>query len=89
MKVQVIDSPHRCRKCSKRMVIEAGQHDSDGDLEVTHSCWSCGWSFTQRPERDKTSDGPSLMERVRDRVRDPKPMPPPAAFEPLIEETQR
>jgi len=90
VRVQVIDSPYRCRRCSKRMVQQAGQHDSDGDLEVLHECWSCGYSFTQRPERDRPSEaGKTFAEMVRDKVRAgqmSKPMPPPAAFEPYVED---
>jgi hypothetical protein len=89
VRIQIVDSDRRCPRDSSKLVADAGQNDTEGDLEVLLECWECGYREMQRPERDKTSDGPPLsMAALRDRVRDPKPVPPPAAF--LIdEETQR
>jgi hypothetical protein len=87
VKLQLIDSDYACRRCHKRMVVDAGQHESEGDLEVVHTCLSCDWSSTQRPERDRTSEGPSLsMAELRDKVRAGRPMPPPAAIQAILEE---
>lgn len=63
------DSPRRCRFDGKRMVMDMGANESEGDLEIEHSCLHCGRTEMQRPERDKRSDGPSLLARIRDKVR--------------------
>jgi len=89
MVVQLQNSHLSCPRDKTRLAfnpVDMGQHESDGDLEVVHFCLECTYSEVQRPERDKTSDGPPLsMAALRDKVRDPhKPVPPPAAF--LIDE---
>lgn len=48
MSGQILDSDRRCGKCGKRMLLEVGQHDSRGDLEVSHECWQCGTSVPDR-----------------------------------------
>ena len=84
MRVQIVDSPHRCKKCSKRMVQESGQHETDGDLEIVHTCWSCDWSFKERPERDKPVTAPApTVDPAK------KPVTAPAAFEPYVPEVTR
>lgn len=87
--MQLIDSPRRCRADGKRMVMDMGAHEDEGDLEITHTCLHCGRTETQRPEYDRPASGPSLLASIRDKIRNPdKPMPPPAAFEPYIEEAR-
>ena len=76
--MQIVDSPHRCRKCSKRMVQESGQNETDGDLEIKHECWSCGYTFTERPERDKPVKTPEPVAE--------KPVTAPAAIQAILEE---
>ena len=79
MRVQIVDSPHRCKKCSKRMVQESGQNETDGDLEIVHTCWSCDWTFTERPERDKPVEAPVPVTAE-------KPVTAPAAIQAILEE---
>jgi hypothetical protein len=67
-----------------------GQNDSAGDLEALLECLHCGYREMQRPERDRTAhDGTPLLASIRDKIRDPKPMPPPAAVEPYVPEATR
>lgn len=65
----VIDSQRRCPRCSKRLVSDVGQNDTEGDLELLLYCLNDDYREMQRPERDKRSDGPSLLARLRDKVR--------------------
>lgn len=52
MTVQILDSPLRCTRDGKRMVLELGQHDSNGGLEMVHRCLSCGhWEMGRRHPR--------------------------------------
>lgn len=86
----LIDSNLHCPRDGKRMVTEAGQHESGGDLELEHSCLHCGYRLMQRPEFQRVFDGPSLLESLRDRIRAgyQRPMTPPAAIEAILEEAQ-
>ena len=87
----VIESQRRCPRDGKRLVADMGQNDTAGDLEALLECLHCGYREMQRPERDRTAhDGTPLLAQIRDKIRDPdKPVPPPAAFEPYIEEVTR
>ena len=90
MRVQILDSDRRCPRDSSKLVADAGQNDTEGDLELKLECWECGYREMQRPERDRTSDGSPFMASLRDKIRNPdKPVPAPAAFEPYIEEATR
>jgi hypothetical protein len=84
----LINSSRLCPYDHKRLAIDMGQHESEGDLEVVHFCLDCTYSEVQRPERDKTSDGPPLtMAALRDKVRDPhKPLSPPLTIAAMVEE---
>jgi hypothetical protein len=66
MAVQVLDSPLRCPRDGKRMFLELGQHDSHGALEMTHECWSCGYTeASKRGSREVTGDGRTLAELLK------------------------
>lgn len=65
----LINSNRFCPYDHKRLAVDMGQHDSEGDLEAVHFCLQCDYREIQRPERDKRSDGPSLLARLRDKVR--------------------
>jgi hypothetical protein len=86
----LINSSRLCPYDHKRLAIDMGQHESEGDLEVVHFCLECTYSEVQRPERDKTSDGPRLsMAEILAKVRAGRPMPPPAAIQAILEEQQQ
>ena len=73
MTTQIIDSDLRCRRCSKRMVVELGQQDEDGrdlgTLVMIHSCWSCGWTIRDdrrmRPLPTRTETATARLRRLR------------------------
>lgn len=62
MTVQILDSPLSCPKDGKRMVMELGQHDSYGGLEMTHTCWSCGYTEVGRRHPRKVFGASRLAE---------------------------
>lgn len=84
----VIESQRRCPRDSKRLVADMGQNDTAGDLEALLECLHCGYREMQRPERDKTSDGVPLLARLRDKIRDPKPLSPPLTIADLAGEVK-
>jgi hypothetical protein len=71
MAMQVIDSPRRCPKCSKRMMMEIGPDEESGwHMHAVHVCWNCdhreddrAWSPVLK------TDGESAARRRLDRVR--------------------
>lgn len=43
----LLNSPHRCPYCGKRLVLDLGPNDDeDGRLRGEHSCWNCGYRRT-------------------------------------------
>ncbi len=64
------DSPHRCRRCSKRMVMEIGQEDEHeatiGWVRMVHTCWNCDYQIRdeQIPKPSLTRSGPPLADRL-------------------------
>ena len=67
MNVQILDSPLRCPRCSKRMAMRIGQDDSTGagDMRATHECWHCQYS-----EIDKNWSRPLGTDRARTPMRE-------------------
>lgn len=72
MAVQVIDSPKRCPRCSKRLVMQIGQDDvtGAGDMRARHECWNCEYAEDDRAwSRPLKTDGRSTLRRLADRLR--------------------
>ncbi len=79
---QIIDSDRRCPRCSKRMMLEIGQADSDAvdrfsnRAELVHQCWSCGYSELDRNWKRPTVGSAAAAERLaRLRLEGPTPYP--------------
>jgi len=66
MATQILDSPRRCCRCAKKMMMEIGQHADRGDVEIEHQCWSCGHTeYQDNWSRFHGTDGHSAADRLR------------------------
>ena len=73
MKIDVLNSPLRCPKCSKRMVMELGENEAEGDAghEAVHRCWNCDHVEVETGRTvPLASVTDSVLARIRDRIRD-------------------
>jgi DNA-directed RNA polymerase subunit RPC12/RpoP len=52
---EYVNSPYRCVRCGKRLIAEYGQHEDDGDLVESHSCWNCDITYNIRAHRPERS----------------------------------
>ena len=53
------DSPRRCPRDGKRMLVDLGQADSTGMLDVWHECWNCGYREPEQwPSARVKADAP-------------------------------
>lgn len=70
MKIEFTDSPLRCPRDGKRMVMDLGQ-DDDGEHEAKHCCLHCGWTEieTGKTVPLASTTGP-ILASIRDRIRD-------------------
>lgn len=48
------DSPLRCPRDGKRMLMEVDQDEVSSRLRITHECWDCGY---REEERRRTTGG--------------------------------
>lgn len=72
MAIQVIDSPRRCPRDSKRMVMQIGQDDltGAGDMRATHECLHCGYSEIDKNwSRPLKTDGWSAAMKRLEKLR--------------------
>lgn len=57
-----VDSDLWCVFCSKRMIMEHGQHEESGELVEFHWCLACERGYNVRPER-RSLDAPGSQPR--------------------------
>jgi C4-type Zn-finger protein len=69
----VEDSDRFCPRCGKRMMLELGQEDVAesfiGWVLMTHSCWSCNYTETDRQWRRprlRVVGTPTAAERLKE-----------------------
>ncbi len=69
MTVQVTDSDRRCPRCSKLMMLEIGQEESEsGWTLMIHTCWSCAYVERDKDRKRpkiKVRTGPTMAERLQ------------------------
>ncbi|HEY6110027.1 MAG TPA: hypothetical protein VIV56_14105 [Gemmatimonadales bacterium] len=65
------NSDLRCPYDGKRMILDAGQHETDGDLTIRHECLHCGHfeDATRNPTVAAKTTARPFLARTRDRVR--------------------
>ena len=72
MAIQVIDSPLRCPRDGKRLVMQIGQDDTTGagDMRAVHECFHCGYREEDKQwSRPLRTDGQSTLRKIADRLR--------------------
>jgi hypothetical protein len=69
MNTSVIDSTRRCPRCSKLLVVDAGQDENWGDLRVRLYCLNDEWEEFSNPNAEAARRHSAPVRSAAERLR--------------------